>query len=97
MATPKTFKSAKAGPDPETLRRVAADAGRVLPSAVPRRDRRTVMVNIKMAEESAVALARHAKAQGITQKQFVCGALQAAGVPMDPLDLEDRSPRRRAS
>jgi hypothetical protein len=55
------------------------------------------MVNIKMAEESAIALAQLAKAQGITQKQLVCRALQAAGVSMDPLDLEDRTPRRRAA
>ena len=53
------------------------------------------MVNVKMAEESAVALAREAQARGITQKQLVCQALQAAGVAMDPLDLENRTPRRR--
>jgi 3-hydroxyacyl-CoA dehydrogenase len=77
------------------LRQVVTDAGRLLPSAVVRSDRRTVMVN--MAEESAIALAHQAKAQGITQKQLVCRALKAAGVPMDPLDLEDRTPRRRAA
>ena len=31
----------------------------------------------------------------MTQKQFVCTALKAAGVVMQPHDLEDRSPRRR--
>jgi hypothetical protein len=55
------------------------------------------MVNIKMAEESAIALAQQAKAQGITQKQLVCRALEAAGAPMDPLHLEDRTPRRKAA
>jgi hypothetical protein len=54
------------------------------------------MVNVKMAEESAIAFAQQ-EAQGITQKQLVCCALKAAGVPMDPLDLEDRTPRRRAA
>lgn len=93
----KQLKSAHRAPDAATLRQVATDAGRSLPSAVVRPDRRTVMVNIKMAEESAIALAQQAKAQGITQKQLVCRALQAAGVPMDPLDLEDRTPRRRAA
>jgi hypothetical protein len=55
------------------------------------------MVNVKMTEESAIALAQQAKAQGITQKQLVCRALQAAGVTIDPMDLEDRTPRRRAA
>jgi hypothetical protein len=53
----KTFKSAKAPVDPETLRQVAADAGRVLPSAVVRRHRKTVLINVKVSEELAVALA----------------------------------------
>jgi hypothetical protein len=93
----KQPRSAHRAPDAATLRQVATDAGRSLPSAVVRRDRRTVMVNVKMAEESAIALAQEAKAQGITQKQLICRALEAAGVPMDPLDLEDRTPRRRAA
>ena len=93
----KQLKSTHRAPDAATLRQVAAVAGRSLPSAVVRPDRRLVMVNVKMVEESAVALAQQAKAQGITQKQFICRALQAAGVPMDPLDLEDRTPRRRAA
>ena len=93
----KQLKSTHRAPDAATLRQVAADAGRSLPSAVVRPDRRLVMVNVKMVEELAVALAQQAKAQGITQKQFICRALQAAGVPMDPLDLEDRTPRRRAA
>jgi hypothetical protein len=93
----KQLKSTHRAPDAATLRQVAADAGRSLPSAVVRPDRRLVMVNVKMVEESAVALAQQAKAQGITQKQLICRALQAAGVPMDPLDLEDRTPRRRAA
>jgi hypothetical protein len=93
----RQLKSTHRAADADTLRQVATDASRSLPSAVVRPDRKTVMVNIKMAEESAIALAQLAKAQGITQKQLVCRALQAAGVSMDPLDLEDRTPRRRAA
>jgi hypothetical protein len=85
------------GVDAASLRQVAAEAGRALPLAVARRERRTVLVNVKMAEESAIALAKQAVAEGVTQKQFICRALAAAGVPMDPLDLEDRTPRRRAA
>jgi hypothetical protein len=95
MAT-KQFKSAKA-PAADMLRQVASDAGRSLPPAMVRSERRTVMVNVKMGETAAIALAERAKAEGITQKQFICRALEAAGVPMDPLDLEDRTPRRRAA
>jgi hypothetical protein len=79
------------------LHQVAAEAGRPLPPAVTPRERRTVLVNVKMAEDSAIALAKKAAAEGMTQKQFICRALVAAGVPMDPLDLEDRTPRRRAA
>jgi hypothetical protein len=95
MAT-KQFKSAKA-PAADLLRQVASDAGRSLPPATVRPERRTVMVNVKMGEQAAIALAERAKAEGITQKQLICRALEAAGVPMDPLDLEDRTPRRRAA
>jgi len=79
------------------LHQVATDAGRALPPAIARRERRTVLVNVKMAEESAIALAKQAAVEGITQKQLICRALATAGVPMDPLDLEDRTPRRRAA
>lgn len=79
------------------LHQVATDASRALPPAIARRDRRTVLVNVKMAEESAIALAKQAAEEGITQKQLICRALAAAGVPIDPLDLEDRTPRRRVA
>ena len=57
--------------------------------------RRTVLVNIKVSEGLAIALADRAQAEGITQKQVITRALHALGLPVDPLDLEDRSPRRR--
>lgn len=79
------------------LHQVATEAGRALPPAIARRERRTLLVNVKMAEESAIALAKQAAEEGITQKQLICRALAAAGVPMDPLDLEDRTPRRRVA
>jgi len=90
-------KQLKSVANAASLHQVAAEAGRALPPAVARRERRTVLVNVKMAEESAIALAKQAVAKGITQKQLICRALAAAGVPMDPLDLEDRTPRRRAA
>jgi hypothetical protein len=83
--------------DAATLRRVAAEAERREPPAVVRTPRRTVMVNIKLAESSAVDLARKAAAAGVTQKQWIARALAESGIEIDPLDLEDRSPRRRAA
>jgi hypothetical protein len=91
----KQLKRTHEAQDAATLRQVVTDAGRLLPSAVVRSDRRTVMVNV--AEEPAIALAQQVKAQGITREQLVCRTLKAGGVPMDPLDLEDRTPRRRAA
>ena len=81
--------------DAATLRRVAAEAERSVPPAVVRRDRRTVMVNFKVSEDLAIALAERADAEGVTQKQIITRALAAAGLPVDPLDLQDRTSRRR--
>ena len=82
--------------DVSTLRRVAADAGRSVPPAVVRSTRRAVLINVKVDEGLAIALAQRAEAQGVTQKQVIMRALAAAGLPVDPLDLEDRTPRRRS-
>jgi hypothetical protein len=86
-----------ATPDAATLRRVAAEAERSEPPAVVRTPRKAVLINIKVAEETAIALARMAVAEGMTQKQIIVRALQSIGLPIDPLDLEYRSPRRRAA
>jgi hypothetical protein len=80
-----------------TLRRVVAEAERTEPPAIVRAPRRTVMVNIKLNENTAIDLANKAVTAGITQKQWIVRALAASGVEVDPLDLEDRSPRRRAT
>jgi hypothetical protein len=81
--------------DAATLRRVAVEAERSEPPAIVRRDRRTVMINVKVSEDLAIALAERADAEGVTQKQIITRALAAAGLPVDPLDLQDRTSRRR--
>jgi hypothetical protein len=81
--------------DATILRRVTADAGRSEPPAIMRPERRTVLVNVKVSEGLAIALADRAEAEGITQKPAITRALAAAGLPVDPLDLADRTPRRR--
>jgi hypothetical protein len=48
-----------------------------------------VLINVKVDEQ--------AQAEGVTQKQVIMRALAAAGLPVNPLDLEDRTPRRRTA
>ena len=68
-----------------------------MPPAIVRPARRTVLINVKVDEGLAIALAKRAEAEGVTQKQVIVRALAAAGLPVDPLDLEDRTPRRRTA
>ena len=77
-------------------RRVAAEAERIEPPAIVRTSRKAVLINIKVAEETAIALARKAVAEDNTKADHRPGAaIHRAAI--DPLDLEDRSPRRRAA
>jgi hypothetical protein len=95
-APPETMPTGQSGrPDATALRRVAADAARSMPPATVRPGRRTVLINVKVSEDLAIALAERAEAEGMTQKQVITRALASAGLPVDALDLEDRSPRRR--
>jgi hypothetical protein len=52
-----------------------------------------VLINVKVDEARAIALARHAAAEGVSQKR----ARLAVDLPVDPLGLEDRTPRRRTA
>ncbi len=92
---PQPAPPAAERPDASVLRQVAADAGRSMPPAVVRPTRRTVLINVKVDETLAIALAERAQAEGITQKQVIMRSLVAAGLPVSSLDLEDRTPRRR--
>ena len=92
---PQPFLPSVDRPDASMLRQVAADAGRLMPPAVVKASRRTVLINVKVDEALAIALADRAQAEGITQKQVIMRSLAAAGLPVSPLDLEDRTPRRR--
>ena len=81
--------------DKATLHRVAAAAERFEPPAAVRAPERSVLINVKLAEKTAIALAKRAQAEGMTQKQWLAHLLAKAGLPVDPADLEDRRPRRR--
>ena len=94
---PQVRKAAPAKPrlSATELRRAAKEAGRLLPPATVRHERRTVLVNFKVSEDLAIALAEHA--EGVTQKQLFTRWAAAAGLPVDDRDLEDHSPRRRVA
>jgi hypothetical protein len=81
-------------PDAASLRRVADVAGQSLPPATPATGRRTVMINLKIGADLADAIAARAEKEGVTQKMLVCTALAQFGLPVDPLDLQDRTRRR---
>jgi hypothetical protein len=53
------------------LHQVAAEPGRSLSPAAAPRERWTVLANVKIAEDSAIALAKKAVAEGMIQKQFI--------------------------
>ena len=77
----------------ELLRLASADQSQ--PPAVMREQHKTVLVNFRVTEKLATALASAAIKQGITQKVILARALQASGLDVPPEDLQDRSPRRR--
>ena len=52
-------------------------------------------LNLRVRTSTVAALTEVAKGRGLTMKQVVCQALEAAGVPVARADLEDRTPRRR--
>ena len=66
-----------------------------MPPAVVRPTRRTVLINVKVNETLAIALAERTRAESITQKQVIMRGLAAAGLSANPLDLEDGTPRQR--
>lgn len=81
--------------DSATLHRIATAAERFEPPAAVKPRERSVLINVKLAERTAIALAKRAQAEGITQKQWLARLLAKEGLPVDPADLEDRRPRRR--
>lgn len=77
----------------ELLRLAGADQSQ--PPAVMREQHKTVLVNFRVTEKLAIALASAAIERGITQKVILARALKASGLDVPSEDLQDRSPRRR--
>jgi hypothetical protein len=109
---PKQLKSVAASPDApqgETvpvppprlqsaqLREIAEQMAPNQPPAVMPARRTSTLVNLRIDTTLADWLADRARAEGTTQKVILTRALAAAGAPVSPQDLEDRTPRRRRS
>jgi hypothetical protein len=56
---------------------------------------RSTTLNLRVRQATVRALEATARGRGLTMKQVVCQALEAAGVAVASSDLEDRTPRRR--
>lgn len=52
-------------------------------------------LNLRIRRSTVSAIEATAKERGLTMKQVVAQALQAAGIAVAAADLEDRTPRRR--
>ena len=83
----------RSSPDARSLRQVAAAAS-AQPPAVAKEKRVTIVMTLKVGIKTADALAERAERDGLTQKQLICQALAAFNVPVDALDLQDRTRRR---
>lgn len=80
---------------PEEALRISAEQAPTLPPAqLPAPDPPTTL-NLRVRVSTIKALARKAKASGLTQKQIICHALAEAGVEVATADLEDRTPKRK--
>ncbi len=99
----KSFKSARPA-NPQTILNVARGLDPTLPPAAvsqrpepppPAEAEELVQLNIRVGRHLADWLADKAIAEGISQKVWVCRALQASGAPVSPSDLQDRVVRRR--
>jgi predicted DNA binding CopG/RHH family protein len=66
------------------------------PTLIPVEDRPTTL-NVRMRSSTVEAITARARERGLTIKQVLAMALVKEGLAVDPLDLEDRTPRRRSA
>jgi len=80
-------------PESPALRQLAAANPMLPPPVMPNGG--SEMINFRVASSTVDALDDAAEAEGTTRKVIITRALAAAGYPVQPADLEDRTPRRR--
>lgn len=94
MAT-KELKPRAGRPSPDDALAVARAAAPERPPATVTASDKSVTLNLRLRASTVGAVTEAAHRQKRTIKQVVTEALAAAGVPVAPEDLEDRTPRRR--
>lgn len=86
-------------PADELLRVAGSVAPQHPPAAMPAAPRaeadKLEMMSVRLMGSTITALAVTAKAQGVTQRQFLAKAMAAAGVQVAPEDLNAPPPPRR--
>ncbi|MBV8521416.1 MAG: hypothetical protein JOY71_04685 [Acetobacteraceae bacterium] len=102
VATAQAEPQAAPSPAPSRLqsaqlRQIAEQIAPTQPPAVMPTRRRSTLINMRVETALADWLADQAEAESTTQKVIITRALAAAGAPVSPQDLEDRTPRRRRS
>src|SRR3954451_9619331 len=101
LATPSVTPQDASAPtisprlEPARLREIAEQMAPTQPPAIMPARRTSTLINLRVETALADWLAIQAKAEGTTQKVIITRALAAAGAPVSPRDLEDRTPRRR--
>jgi hypothetical protein len=101
LATTPTAAQDTAAPPPSPhlqparLREIAEQMAPTQPPAIMPTRRSSMLINLRVETALADWLADRAAAEGTTQKVIITRALAAAGAPVSPRDLEDRTPRRR--
>ena len=79
----------------DAMRAIAERADPTQPPAVMPEGKGSTLTTLRIQTGLADAIADAARAEGTTQKVIITRALAAAGFPVSPVDLEDRTPRRR--
>lgn len=84
-------------PSPDEMVRVAREAAPTLPPAVLPVVDKAAPFNVRLRLSSIREIEARARQDRVSLKLVLCRALQAYGVNMAPVDLEDGTPRRRAA
>ena len=90
-----TLKTRSSRPSPEDALRIVDATAPTQPPAQVEQDDLATTLNLRVRQSTVDAITKVSREQGMTMKQVVARALAAAGVPVAPADLEDRTPRRR--
>lgn len=91
----KNLKPRSSRLSPEDALAIATQTAPSLPPTQLIIDDKATTLNLRLRTSTIEALTTAARERGLTMKQVVCQALSDAGIHVAPLDLEDRTPRRR--